>query len=92
MPTEPRADFIHGRARHAFLAGFPQGLAFAGDGKVLGYVVPQNRTELRSADAQDRTNTLLLIPADKIASATKRALEMSRAMPAETPVVSEPAH
>jgi len=78
--------------RHAFLAGFPQGLAFAGDGKVLGYVVPQNRTELRSADAQDRTNTLLLIPADKIASATKRALEMSRAMPAETPVVSEPAH
>ena len=74
--------------RHAFLAGFPQGLAFAADGKVLGYVVPQNRSELRSTDAQDRTNTLLLIPADKIASATKRAIEMSKAMPAE----SEAAH
>jgi len=69
--------------RRAFLAGFPQGLAFAADGKVLGYVVPQNRSELRSTDAQDRTNTLLLIPADKIASATKRAVEMSRTMPAE---------
>jgi hypothetical protein len=69
--------------RRAFLAGFPQGLAFAADGRVLGYVVPQNRSELRSADAQDRTNTLLLVPADKIASATKRAIEMSAAMPAE---------
>jgi len=78
--------------RRAFLAGFPQGLAFAGDGKVLGYVVPQNRSELRSTDAQDRTNTLLLIPADKIASATKRALEMSLAMPAETPAPPEPVH
>ena len=68
--------------RRAFLAGFPQGLAFAADGKVLGYVVPQNRSELRSADAQDRTNTLLLVPADKIASATKRAIEMSAALPA----------
>ena len=77
--------------RRAFLAGFPQGLAFASDGKVLGYVVPQNRSELRSTDAQDRTNTLLLIPADKIASATRRALEMSRAMPAQTSAESEPA-
>jgi hypothetical protein len=64
--------------RHAFLAGYPQGLAFTADGRVLGYVIPQNRGELRNADAADRTNALLLIPADKIASATRRALEMSQ--------------
>jgi len=64
--------------RRAFLVGYPQGMAFAADGRIMGFVIPQSRGELRNTDAADRTNALLLIPVEKVASATRRALELSR--------------